>query len=156
MRGFTLVELAIVIAITIILAVMSAPIYGSLQMRAQLGESSAQLVQSLRSARELAVAGQNSEAHGVYLDFDGVGSDSYLVYQGQSFVTRDKNFDQRFALEKTLSFVNVNLKLANDDIDVNFSQGLGLPNNVGSFKLVHTAQGERVINVNSNGLVEEK
>ena len=156
MRGFTLVELVIVIAIAIILAVISAPIYGSLQMRAQLGESTAQLVQTLRNTRELAVAGQNSAAHGVYLDFNDQDFDSYIAYQGSSYITRNANFDQVFKLEKTLSFANINLKMAAGDVDVNFSKGLGQPSNSGSFQLIHNSQGIKTISIGSKGLVEEK
>src|SRR3989339_252576 len=153
MRGFTLVELSITIAIIIILAVVSAPIYGSLQVRTQLGESSAQIVQALRGARELSVAGYKSQAHGIYLNFNNLGADSYVAYQGLSYAARDTAYDQVFVLEKALSFVNVDLNQDSGDIDINFSQGLGLPNSQGSFKLAHGAQGVKTISINKKGKV---
>ena len=155
-RGFTLVELLIVMSITLILVFASAPIYGSLQVKAQLDETTAQTIQTLRTARENSVARYHNSAHGVYFDINAGGNDNYILYQGDSYATRDADYDRTNILESVLSFANVDLVLTGTGIDINFSEGLGKPNNIGSLNLTHDIEGAATISVNSFGKVEEE
>jgi len=155
MKGFTLIELLIVIGIITILAAVSVPIYGSLQVKAQLDETTSQVIQALRSAREESIAGYNNVAHGVFFDINLGGNDYYIIYQGDSYDTRNTSYDKETMLESALSFVNSSFVLNGANVDVNFSKGLGKPNNTGSINLVHDVVGSRVINVNTVGKVEE-
>jgi prepilin-type N-terminal cleavage/methylation domain-containing protein len=155
-RGFTLVELLIVMALAFVLVVAAVPIYGQLQVRAQLTETSAQVVQTLRAARENSLARFHNSTYGVFLNLSTTGADSYVLYQGASYAARDVNYDRVVVLENSLSFTNLNFATTtNGNIDINFSSGLGLPNNTGSLSLNHLVQGTSVISVNSLGKVEE-
>ena len=142
-------------SLTLILVTATIPIYGSLQVQAQLNETSAQVVQTLRTARENSVAGYNSSAHGVYFDINVGGNDNYILYQGSSYSARDTSYDRINQLDGTLSFSNIDFNLISTKIDVNFSKGLGVPNNTGSLNLIHDIKGSVIINVNSLGKVEE-
>ena len=64
-KGFTIIELLIAIGITVVLVAAASPIYGNLQVSTQLNESSAQITQDLRLAREQSRAGVNGAAHGI-------------------------------------------------------------------------------------------
>src|SRR3989344_2929313 len=86
--GFTIIELLIVLGISIILATAAAPLYGSLQVSAQLNENSSLIIQSLRTARERSIAGYNNIQHGVFFDINTGAVDSYTLYQGSSYVAR--------------------------------------------------------------------
>lgn len=153
-KGFTLIELLIVIAITVILATAAVPIYGGLQVKAQLNENTSQIIQTIRTARERSVAGYNNSAHGVFFDINS-GNDRYVLYQGSSYATRDVDYDREANLDSVLSLDNSSFALAGDDIDITFSKGLGVPNNIGNLLLIHNTSGNRVISVSGMGTVQE-
>lgn len=155
MKGFTIIELLITLGLGVVLVVMAVPIYGNLQVSAQLNEQSALIVQTLRSTREQAVAGYNDSAHGVFFHIDPVGADSYVSYQGSSYVTRNVAYDQTKIMEGTISFQSSSFSLTGADIDINFSKSLGVPNNIGTFLINHSVSGQRSITVNSLGAVTE-
>jgi prepilin-type N-terminal cleavage/methylation domain-containing protein len=155
MRGFTLTELLIVIGITLILAMAAIPIYGSLQVQSQLNENTTQIVQALRTARERSVARLNDAPHGVYLDVVASAKDKYILYQGSSYATRNASYDREVILDDPLIIVNSSFTLTSGDIDINFSEGLGVPDNTGSFILSHEVSGSKNISVNSLGKTEE-
>ena len=154
-RGFTLVEMLIVIAIMIIIASAAVPLYGSLQVKAQIGESTSQIVQAVRIARANAISGYNSTSSGIYFFINPVGADSYVLYQGSSYSNRDTSFDQTMVLDNALSIVNAGFVLTSGSIDINFARGSGRPSNVGSLTLVHSVQGTSTISLNYLGRVQQ-
>lgn len=149
--GFTLVEILIVFGIFTILIVASTPLYGTLQVRAQLNENTSHIVQSLRIAREKSVARLNNSSHGVYFSIDPNGNDQFVLYQGDSYFTRNSAYDKTIILNSSL-FLSTSL----EGSDVSFSKGLGIPNNFGTISLTHVIDGGRNIIVNQFGGIEEE
>ena len=143
--GFTLIEVLIVTAITLILVVAAAPIFGNLQVSSQLNEHTSLIIQAIRIARERSVARLENSAHGVFFT-----SSTYTVYQGSSYATRNSSYDRDSTLDSALS-----LTTTLPGNDVNFSKGLGVPNNTGTINLSHDVQGAKTITINSFGAVEE-
>ena len=155
-RAFTLIELVIVMAITGILVAAAVPVYGNFQGKLQLLDGSSDIVQTLRTARQQAIVGYHDAAHGVYFTIDGSGVDSFTLYQGDSYATRDTNYDQTIELKSSLSLTNSSFTLTGDDIDINFAKGgLGLPGNTGAMILSHSVTGSKTITVNRYGMVEK-
>lgn len=154
--GFTLIELLIVIGIMFVLLSASVPIYGSLQLKSQLNETSAQLVQNLRWARESSVSRYNNSTYGVFFDLID-NPNSYTIYQGGSYVSRDVSFDRLNILDGVIFIQNLSLVTTTENnIDINFSGGLGKPNNVGSFSLIHSVNNNSyTISINSLGKIED-
>ncbi len=145
-NGFTFVEILIVLGITAILAVSAGFIYGNFQVSAQLNESSAQVIQTIRTARQRSISRVNNSRHGVKLQ-----SDRYILYQGSSYSSRDSDYDREIILGNSMSFSTT---LVNDEI--NFSKGLGVPDNSGNIILSHDTIGKRTIIINAFGMVEER
>jgi prepilin-type N-terminal cleavage/methylation domain-containing protein len=145
MKGFTLIEILVVTAIMALLTGASVPIVGNLQKSSQLNEGSTHVIQTVRVAKERASSRLNDAQHGVKFL-----SGSYVLYQGDSYVLRDDSYDRTITLDNALSLVST----LQDD-DVNFSKGLGMPNNTGSVTLTHSVHGTKIITVNSFGKVEE-
>ena len=146
--GFTLIELLMVIAITLILVVMTVPIYGNLQVKSQLGETTRQIIQTLRIAKENSIARVNNTNHGVYFAIS-----SYTLYQGDSFAGRDSDYDREESLSDTLTLA---WNLVGGGQDINFSMSLGEPNATGVISLSHSAQGTSTVSIMEYGLVEKQ
>jgi len=147
MKSFTLIELLIVIAITLILAAVVAPIYGNLQVSGQLNENSSQAIQTLRTARGRSMARYNKAQHGVYFQ-----TDRYTLYQGTSYGERVSAYDREVVLDEALSF---SLPDGGSEYEINFSKGLGLPDATGTITLTHDVSGSRSIIINSFGMIEK-
>ncbi|MDD2656791.1 MAG: prepilin-type N-terminal cleavage/methylation domain-containing protein [Patescibacteria group bacterium] len=155
-KGFTLYELIVVLAITSIIVAAAVPVYGNFQGKLQLLDSSADIVQILRTARGQSLVGYNDSAHGVYFVINNSGVDSFVFYQGDSYTARNQDYDQTTELKSVLAISNSSFTLSNNNIDINFTKGgLGLPNNTGSLILSHSITGQKNISVNSFGMVEK-
>jgi len=154
-KAFTFMELIVVLGITAIMIATSVPVYGSFQVKLHLLDSSADIVQTLRTARQNAIVGLNNSAHGVFFDINNE-VDSFILYQGESYELRDVAYDQEFVLKRSLSINNSSFDLVGLDIDINFAKGgLGVPNNIGSLILTHSVIGSKTISVGEYGKVEK-
>jgi len=149
MKSFTLVELLVVIGITIVLAAASIPIYGNLQVSAQLNDNSSQIIQFLRTAQQESMARYNNAAHGVKFQ-----ADRYILYQGSIYTLRDSDYDREVILDSSMELSWTLFGTGQSD-EVNFSKGLGAPDMIGTITLTHDVQGTRTISVNSYGKAEE-
>lgn len=150
-KSFTLIELIIVMAIMLILVAIGAPIYGNLQVKSQLNENASQLVQNLRIIKVRSIAGLNNSAHGVYFEINPETNDQYILYQGSSYASRDSSYDLVITLDQVLT---ITTSLTGQE--VNFSQGLGVPDNTGEIILSHDTSGNKVISINALGLIQEQ
>lgn len=144
-NGFTLTELLIVIGIMTITVVASLPIYGNLQISAQLNDNTAQIAQNLRLSREQSLAGLNAAAHGIKFF-----PNQYVLYQGSSYASRNVSYDRTYDLAGVLT---LSTTIPGDEI--NFSKGLGAPSASGIITLTHAVNGVRQVTINSFGVVEE-
>lgn len=146
-KGFTLVELLIAIGISLVLAAAAgAPVYGNLQGASQIQDSTAQIVQTIRIARERSVAGVNNARHGVYFESVDNGEDLVTLYQGSSYALRDSVYDRVMAIPEALAITTT---MGND---VNFSRE-GIPNAAGSLTLTHRVRGSSTLGLNAWGVV---
>lgn len=154
MRGFTLIEILLVISVTLVLAVPSYSLFNNLHKSAQLNESANQIIQTLRIARERSVAQLNNSPHGVYF-FIAASPSKYVLYQGETFNSRNIAFDREYYLDNPLKLSTSNLILIGGNIDINFSQGRAAPSNIGSISIKQSNGSSRTISINSAGLIQE-
>ena len=87
MRGITLLEILLVMAILSILASISAGIYYNLERETALEEDENAIVASLRMARANAVSGERGIAWGVKLDNADVAQPAFILFGGQDYAS---------------------------------------------------------------------
>ena len=142
-NGFTLVELLIVIAVMLILAVAGAGVFANLQKTTQITDGADAIAQIFKLAKARAGAQFNGSGHGVY-----VRDRYYILYQGSSYASRDSGYDRVESLAASLS-----LTTSIVGRDINFSKGLGVPSATGTVRLIHNGNIERLITINDFGTI---
>ena len=142
MRGFTIIELLVVIGITTILVMTAIPIYGSFQVSSQLNENSSQIIQTLRTARIRSMAGLNGAFHGVELQ-----NNSYTLFQNST----GTSYDRTIQLGNSLS---ANWGLSDGSNIIFFSSSSGVPSATGTINLNHQEGGVLSIIINDFGIIE--
>ena len=144
------IEALIIVSISVLLVTAVLPIYSNLQVSSQLRENTSQIIQVIRTARERSMVGLDDIQHGVYFQ-----ADKYTLYQGTSYALRDTAYDREIILDDILRITR-NLTGSGDADDLNFSKGFGIPNKTGSITLTHDVKGNRLIDINSLGMIEEQ
>jgi prepilin-type N-terminal cleavage/methylation domain-containing protein len=147
MKGITLIELLLVVAIFAIIAGAAIPVLGQLQTSTQLNQAASELVQTLRDARQRSVAGLNNSSHGVYFQ----APDQIILYQGDNYSSRDPAADQVTILDSTIQFT-----ITVPGNDLNFAKATGDPSQTGIIALTHKVSDTRSITINQYGLIESQ
>ena len=87
-RGFTTIEILIVVGILVMMVAASAAVVSRTQISSQLVDTRDSVVQQLRYARTQSLARAHGTAHGVF-----VSSTAITAYRGDSYESRDAQFD---------------------------------------------------------------
>ncbi len=133
--AFTLLELLLVIGILSVIAALNLPLYYRFQIRSDLDLVNSQAVQGLARARLLSQTGQRDSAWGFYVP-------NGTLYKGQSYATRDANFDERYPMPSTISVSGL--------LDVAYTKITGIPTKTGSIVLTALTNDQRIIPITIN------
>ncbi len=123
MKGFTLFEVLIVVAIMTILFSLTIPLGLSFYRNQQLGVHSQGIVQVLRMAQLKSISAEDDSSFGVYLT-----NDNYILFKGSSYLTRDPQYDQNFNLPLIINVSGLR--------EIIFSKLEGKPNVSGNIVLI--------------------
>ena len=93
MKGFTAIEILLVIAIAVVLFALVFPLGINFYRDWQLQNNTQQILQALRKAQSRAMASELDSSFGVYIQ-----ESSYVLFKGDSFENRDNQFDEIFNL----------------------------------------------------------
>lgn len=146
--GLTLIEILVVISIFLILTGGATFIVATFLASTDLNETSTQIAQTLRIAREQSIAGLNNAQYGVYFD---AAARRYILYRGTSYATRtaaDAVFDVITNIANTLTLTMT------FSGDINFSR-LGNATTNGRITLTHSIGGNRTVDVNQYGIISQ-
>jgi len=138
-RGFTLLEVLLVIAIIAILAGMGLPVYQTFQVRNDLDLAVNATSQSLRRAQFLSQAVEGDSSWGVYIQ-----PESMTIFRGNSYASRDVNYDEVFSLSGIITPSGVG--------EIIFDKLTGSPQNTGIITL-STPNDSRTITINEKGMI---
>ncbi len=139
MKGFTLVEVLLSIALVSIIAGFSVPFFNSFLYRSEVENATTLTITSIRSANILARSQKNDSNWGVYLS-----GNSVTIYSGNDYVSRDVTLDQVYSFDG-VSFSGNN--------EVNFVKFSGIPNTSATIN-VNGEVNSDVITINSLGIVD--
>lgn len=141
MKGFTLIELILVVATITALSIISIPVYSLLQVRNDLDVATNTAVQTLRRAQLLSQSVDGDSSWGVNL-----GQNNITLFKGVSFTLRDTNFDEVYTLSGNVTFSGIS--------EVVFSKLLGNPATTGTIVLTTSNNETQNITLNSKGFLD--
>jgi len=147
-KGFTLLELLLVLAIIAIIAAFTFPIYTGFQLSQIHDTRTEEIVQALRQAQSKSMAGQNDSSWGVYFDSS---NNKFVIFQGTSYASRVSDYDYETELESTLSLSNISINGGGSEVV--FTKIDGSTTDYGSLDLT-TDEDTATISINAAGLVE--
>lgn len=143
MRGFTLIELVIVLAITLMLSAIVGALSSNTLPKTQLKSESEAVVETLRRAQALSIAGKHDQLWGVH--FTGT---TLTLFAGASYDLRDTQYDQVHTFASGITVAGLT--------DVLFAALIGETSNTGTITLTADATSEtESVTVNARGLVEK-
>lgn len=138
-KGFTLVELLLVLAIFAIFFVLSESVYVNLKSSSNLKIATTNLVQSIRYAQNNSEIMKNDSKWGVE-----IFSDKAVIFKGNSYLTRDNSFDQNFDFPKGITPSGVS--------EIVFEKMTGSTSNTGTVILTNSS-GVKNILINEKGTI---
>ncbi len=139
-KGFTLTELILVVAIILILALMTPPIYNSFTLRSDLQTVVSSGAQSLRRAQILSQAVMGDESWGVRFQTSTV-----VIFRGLSFILRDPSFDETINFSSELSVTGT--------LEFVFEKFSGRALSLGTTTFTNLSGESSTLEVNSKGTV---
>ncbi len=139
-RGFTLLETLLVVAMTVVIATFSLPVYQNLQIANDLDAARRAAVTSLRRAEALAQAVDGDSRWGVRIN-----AGTITLFQGASFTSRNPAFDEVTTYPATITPSGL--------MEVVFAKLTGLPQTTGTLTLA-SAAGTQTVSLNAQGMVD--
>lgn len=131
-KGFTLIEILVIIGIMVILVALAIPSYRFFQKESDLNNSAEEIINTLRLAQNKTLASEEASKYGVY--FDAVSTpNQYTLFKGENYASRDSSFDE---IHKLSSFLEIyEISLAGGEPEVVFDRISGTTSQFGSISI---------------------
>ncbi len=124
-KGFTILEMMLVIGILVILASSVVPLFGQLQLISGIDSTKQEMVADFRLAQRQAAAGTYGEGAGLY-----IATSSYAIYSGPSYAERNQSYD---VVREMTSFITTT-----GFSDMHFARYTGFPISTSSLVIIDT------------------
>jgi len=151
MRGFTVVELLITIAIIIIVSAIGTISLVGFRAEQDLGSATKLIVSVLRDAQQKSISQESEKQWGVHFENVMNDRDFYATFSGASYSSSTQQ--EIFYLKSSLEFSDPG---SGSSKDVIFSKLTGLPQaatNI-TLRLTNNPQSAKTVTINNNGKVE--
>ncbi len=139
MKGFTILEILLSVAMISILVGASVPLYSIYSSRDVVTQGSYLVVNSLYTAKIHSMSGKDDDIWGIYLQSSGV-----TFYKGESFNLRDASYDYFIDFQEEVSISGIN--------DISFDKK-GISSQSGTVTISNQGQ-EKSITINEEGIID--
>ncbi|HSW87942.1 MAG TPA: hypothetical protein VLG12_02145 [Candidatus Saccharimonadales bacterium] len=141
MKGFTLLELIIVIGITMVIGVTAVPFYSRFFTQNAVANTVDQLAAELRKAQMYSMTSKKTGQWGVAFN-----NSTITMFNGASYAARNTTFDEKFSVDSPVTISGFT--------EVTFTHGTGTPSAVQSITVLGN-NNSRIISVNALGVVNK-
>ncbi len=130
-KGFTIIELMVVITILVILLAMSVASVVLLVKNPPVNNASEEVINALKLAQNRTLSSEGNSQYGVYFNTTA-DPHQYTIFKGSSYASRTSSFDQTYPLSNTIEFYAINLGGGNEVV---FNRITGTTQNPGDISL---------------------
>lgn len=152
MKGFTLTELVVVIALVLLLGGLALPALRIAQKNSELEETAESLVAVLRLAQNRTLGSEGASQYGVFFDTT-VSPDRFTLFKGATYVTRDVAADEVHIFPGSVEISALTIPQS----EVVFARLTGVVANAGSItlRLLADPAKEEFLYVSGSGTVQK-
>lgn len=101
MKGFTVAELIVVIALAVLLGGLALPVLRTAQQSSELDSAAESLVGVLRLAQNRTLGSEQASQYGVFFN-TAVSPDQFVLFRGATYGTRDVGADEVYVLSQNV------------------------------------------------------
>ena len=152
MKGFTLIELAVVEAIALLLGGLAVPALRVAQKNSELEDASQSLVSVLRLAQSRTLGSEVASQYGVFFD-TAASPDQYVLFRGTTYTVRDVAADELHVLPRNVEMSTITIPGS----EVVFARVTGTVLNTGSvtLRLLSNSDKQEIVYVSSSGSIQK-
>jgi len=145
MKGFTLIELILVIAISATLAALAVPTIGQFSNRTQIDATSDEVISALRFAQAKAMAVEQDSKFGVYFDN---ANQKFYIFRGSNFGDNpSENIEYNYP-----NTITVAQGFTNNQAD--FEKLFGTTTDTGNITITNNIGQTRIVSISEVGKIE--
>ena len=149
MKGFTLLEILIVVSIALLLVVVSIAAIRNFSFQMDLDTATQEIVATLRSARIKTVASEDASRYGVYFD---ISEERYVFFKGDIYNPDDSN-NIVYNLPGSIEISTVDLEEGGSSVIFNRIEGTTTNDGNVEINLIKDPSHSRTIYIQSSGQV---
>ena len=132
LKGFTFIELLVIVGILIVLTAIAFPTLRFFQKESDLNNAAEEIINNLRLAQNKTLASEKASQYGIYFD-NLITPHQYTLFKGGDYASRNASFDEVHKLPKTVEIYEVNL--AGGGSEVVFDRVSGKSSQTGNLSL---------------------
>lgn len=150
-KGFTLIEILVIIGILIILTGITVPAFRYSQKESHLSSSVEEIINILRLVQNKTLASEEASQWGAYFDTTTTPH-QYVSFKGMNYLSRDIAFDEIYRLPKVVEIYEINLGGENEVV---FDRISGETSHSGNIKirLINNLSKTETIYIESSGQI---
>jgi len=150
-KGFSLIEILVVLGILAILGLISVSFFVFLQKESRLSNVSEEIISVLKVAQSKTLSSQEDSQYGVYFN-TAVSPHQYILFKGSSYPSRDTAFDEIHLVPDITEFFQINTGGNNEIV---FDRLTGSTENSGniSLRLAEDVSQTKIIYITNSGAI---